>query len=555
MKKGLLTLAIVAIALLCNSVYAYAPIIGDIPDVLIGDREDNPTSPAADLNFFRFTNAFNFDKYVTSDPSDPDAGTTYPQCVRWSFLTLEPSDVIKINAIATLADASESIQPDLVGKELTAWPNTDPIPVEGRATSWASFRDLVDSPEGSGPPWADPTTPLDTIVTIYASNGSKTDSVQINVKANIGSGPDMPDALTGVGPILVKSWLTPYTEGWIKSLVGIPDGTYLGRNTDGSPFYVGVHGNTGGDPTGAGSLTQNVWCSWESPLADVPYVANNVYRIQYKISSTQTDVTKVPNCRLLSEFAWVGGMAFAGGNRVGKGLFAPDADGNTYNVYVGPPDLTAAGVTNIRVKFEVIDFDANESGVNRLEEAEVRRFPTPDKAAGTLENTYQTTWTGWIPLTLGSPFGNATVGSTGGNLYIQTAATPIAPVAGQIDYGMWTLGASASGESFEAAKLYRCVYTLQKSASGDQIGKVRLLNASNKGDWSSKIALLVDQTSVHMPSTTGTEYSNWYETMPQLYGTPADNKMSYMFDISDGKSTQFGRCYLTKVELISYDIP
>jgi hypothetical protein len=117
MKRGLLTLTIVAIALLCSSVYAYAPVIGNIPDIIIGDMEDNGTSCGlTDLNFFRFTDAFNFDEYVTAETGDPDAGTTYPQIVRWSFLATN-TGLLKINGIATLADASESIEPGL--KELT----------------------------------------------------------------------------------------------------------------------------------------------------------------------------------------------------------------------------------------------------------------------------------------------------------------------------------------------------------------------------------------------------------------------------------------------------
>ena len=94
----------------------YAPIILALPDIIIGDAEDNPTSGVPDINLFRFSDAFN--------------------------------------------------------KELTNFPNNDPVGSEGRYSSWASFYDLVDSPPDSGPPWGNPTeaTALATIITIYCSN-------------------------------------------------------------------------------------------------------------------------------------------------------------------------------------------------------------------------------------------------------------------------------------------------------------------------------------------------------------------------------------------------
>nr|HQH12815.1 hypothetical protein [Candidatus Sumerlaeota bacterium] len=95
MKKGLiLTLATVAVALLSTVGYGYAPIIGNIPDVIIGDKDD-PIGSTEDLYFFRFTNAFNFDDYLSKHPNDEDQSTTN---VRWSFLASDPG-LLLINGI------------------------------------------------------------------------------------------------------------------------------------------------------------------------------------------------------------------------------------------------------------------------------------------------------------------------------------------------------------------------------------------------------------------------------------------------------------------------
>jgi hypothetical protein len=288
----------------------------------------------------------------------------------------------------------------------------------------------------------------------------------------------------------------------------------------------------------------------------VAYVANNVYRIQYVISSTQTDITKVPNCRLLTYFKSPTATIMAGGNRVGKGLFPPDADGNAYNVYIGPPDLTAAGATFLEVNFEVIDFDNNESGVNTMDECHICRFATPDKSDGTLVKTY-TTWTGfssYLGAQLGTTFASATVGSTGAGLFIQTPA-PV--TSGRIVWAQWSRAADGTSEIFEADKLYRSVYTMHKGASGDNIGKIRMINGDQAGDWNAKIALIPDQVQNHMPQTTDTEYSVWIESMPALYGSPNEinNTMSYMFDTTDGSALQGGQLFLSQIELYSYDIP
>jgi hypothetical protein len=546
MKRGLLTLAIVAIALLCSSVYAYAPLVQPIPDVWIGDQEDNPTSGVPDINFFRFSDAINFDKYVKKDPLDEDQSTTN---VRWSFLATA-TGLLSINGITTLDSEADSLQPDLVGKELTSWPNNNEMKPDGRDSSWADFRDFVDSPEGLGPPWLDPTeaTCLDTFITIYASNGAKATSTNVNVRANVKDGiVHLPDVLSG-GLIHVISYPNPADEGWTYTF---PDGLHLGYS-GADPFYVATHHTSGGSMGVDGSTTRFVYGIWESPADEIAYVADNVYRIQYTIRTSEPDTNKVPNCRLLTDFVATGVLAFSGGNRLGRGLFAPDTDGNVYNVYVGPPDLTAAGITNLKVKFEVIDFSPDEQGTNWLDNVEVDRFPTPDKTAGTLVKSFasQPDFSTWSSLTLGTPFGPATVGSNATGLFVQTPG----PVTGQLNYGNWSLSASGSTESFEAGRLYRCIYTLQ-SAQQTTIGQIRLINANTVNDWSAKIALVPNQVQTQMPPAGGADYSVWFGTLPQLYGDPANNKMSYLFDVADGQLAQIGTCYLTKVELYYYAVP
>jgi hypothetical protein len=562
----MITLVTVAIALLCNGTFAYAPIIGAIPDVYIGDEEDN-AGHTIDLNFFRFSDAFNFDLYVSKDPNDDDQSTTN---VRWSFMTSgAATDLITINGINTIASSSEALMPDLVSKELTSYPNNDATP---RATSWADFYDLVDSPGGEGAaPWIDPLTnpdpdaPLDTMITIYASNGTKADSRTIMVKAHIDSAEvDMPDKLSGGWPPAlthVVTWSSPATDGWTKS--GPADGFLVTADT--GDFYIATRTTSGGS-IGAETRTDgaSVWGPWDAPT--FTYVADQVWRARYTCRTTQTDGTKVPGLRLYMQFVntATSTLAVAGGNRVGTEAalaspFVADADGETYAVYVGPPDLSGTDVNSVKVQFEVIDFATNEEGTNYLDSCDVYRFDKPDKALGTLEKTYTPTdmQAEWSSVAFSSPFGSATVGSNSTGLFITTPATVSAPVAGNIDVGLWSRGASSGTVSFEADKLYRCVYTLSVSSAGEQAtaAKARVYNASQTGTYSALLELVTDQTQAHMPDTSGKEYDVWFETLPTLYTDANRNQMSFNFDISDGSNTQQGTMYLEKVDLYYYSIP
>jgi len=552
MKKGLiLTLATVAVALLSTVGYGYAPVIGPIPDILIGDREDNASS--VDLNFFRFTNAFNFDNYVTHQTGDEDQSTTN---VRWSFVA-DAAGLLTINGIETLSDASEAIEPNLVGKELTAWGNNSAVP---RATSNATFRDIKDSPLSGTPPFPNPTDPLDTQITIYASNGSKASSKTIAVKANIQTGQmDMPDGYSETQIVHVKLWDRP-ADTWNQGSYQGLGGTFINA-VDGA-FYIASGVTTSGGAVGAAGRSgtgPGAYGPWYSPISnDVPYVANQVYRAKYTIHTSQTDQAKVPNTRMsmqVGKGTGTGDLVAYGAVRLGKSApFTPTATPRTYNVYFGPPDVSAnTEVTALRLAFEVIDLDPAEEGSNFMDQVDVERFPTMDKSAGTLVQTMAppagfSAWTGSTAMPL---FGTATLTNNTSGLTISTPTT-VSGTAG-LNYGQYTIAAASSPVSYVADKLYRCIYTLSSTAS--KPGKIRIINNNNTGAWSADMELDNNWAATAMPTASAKEYSVWFETLPQLFTAPADNKMTFMFDVADGTVAQSGAVLLSKIELYYYDIP
>lgn len=147
MKKGL-TLALGTIVLAWASVsgYANAPIISNVPDVVISDQEDNDgiTGATVDINFFRYLNAFNIMAYTQDDD-------TTPTSLVWGF---------QEDANGTNKDLSINGKTELSDAEVTgaasAWTNKIVGSGSGNSFLW-SFRNILWSPPNR-PTIGDPNT-------------------------------------------------------------------------------------------------------------------------------------------------------------------------------------------------------------------------------------------------------------------------------------------------------------------------------------------------------------------------------------------------------------
>jgi len=352
------------------------------------------------------------------------------------------------------------------------------------------------------------------------------------------------------------NWDAPADQGWIKPLP-LPDGTVI--NDPAISFKIADHVISDFSVGIAGSTEDYVYGLWESPPSETAYIPGNVYRIRYTISTTQTDPSRVPNLRLFAEFIADGDkLVVAGGNRLGAGPFAPDSDGETYNVYLAPPDLSSMGHVDLKVRFELIDFSDTEEGINYLDEIMVERFPVPEKSEGILLSSYATPqeFSCWRPVILASPFGAVTLGLDGGGLFINTPGPKTNP---SYNLGIWTLPHEDSFISFEADKLYRAVYTLSVPSQEDHdtVGKIRMFNQNNGGEWSALLNLVPDHLRDHIPTTGGSEYSVFFESMPRLFTGDESwkNRINASFEIQDGQEAQMGTVYLNKLEFYEYDIP
>lgn len=219
MNKGLKTTLLAAVASLAgiSSSYAAAPVIGSIPDICIGDADDN--IGATDNNYFVFTNAFRFDDVV----SDAD---TADSALLWSFdegdnpdnaadttawFNINGKAPVHVGALAQAGDTSQTLE------------HLSPASAnELRSVSdWASFRDVVLSPGSGGlttgfnPSAADIAThQKGKTVTLWVSDGSTAVFKDIVVKVV----DDAADAVSGASYVPeAENEFAAGAEGWVPS--------------------------------------------------------------------------------------------------------------------------------------------------------------------------------------------------------------------------------------------------------------------------------------------------------------------------------------------------
>jgi len=149
MKKGLLTTLLAAAASVSGiqAVYAAAPTISPLPDIIIGDAEDN-NGGLTDNNYFVYTNAFNLDSRASDDATpvgqllwsfgegDPPAGSTGANLTS-NWFTVNGKPPIGNNSAATAAALAAGAQHQQANNIRSV-------------SQFATFRDVILSP-GNGP--------------------------------------------------------------------------------------------------------------------------------------------------------------------------------------------------------------------------------------------------------------------------------------------------------------------------------------------------------------------------------------------------------------------
>jgi len=246
MNKGLLTTLLAAAASVSGiqAVHANAPTILPLPDVIIGDGENNGGS--TDNNYFVYTNAFKLDDKAFDAP-----GETATSSLMWSFseaayadngadsttqwfmingknpLSVGNANVASGAALAVNPSAVPNTQAPSAGAGSGGSKNLRETNADGYDHSWASFRDIVLSPgwgplvTGFNPSAANKTDHArGKIVTMYVSDGQNVVSDSIVVKS-------VDSALDAVSAPIAYSKkrdnkFTTGTENWTEAFPGAP---------------------------------------------------------------------------------------------------------------------------------------------------------------------------------------------------------------------------------------------------------------------------------------------------------------------------------------------
>lgn len=416
MKKGLYTALLATAAMFAgiSSSYASAPVISSLPDVCIGDGDENPGG--TDNNFFRFTNAFRFDDYVS------DADSTVSELL-WSFdegdepspggtdqyFTINGNNPIHVGAVAAAGgDPLDHLNP-----------GADELRADGE---WADFRDIVLSPgPGTGPFTPSPGDlaqhDVGKVVTFWVSDGTNvtSQSIVVNICDNEN------DQISG-GFIVTWENVNDFTSaaGWVQT-----------RGNSVNPLMTAVHDTTNGEldaTVGPNSLPTNFYDgAWSNNHRIIGWLegnqlddgldnlhlsygeaGTNFVRVKYSLyaSGVAGDLNKVPNLRLrvTSRFAFgavvdvLHHQFFDTANNPISDDLTPSTNSGTPSVYrvdMDPPETLPYVVANpnegLQRMWEAFapGYEPVQEGTINMTESSIGTYPAYDLTSGAnLVKTY-----------------------------------------------------------------------------------------------------------------------------------------------------------------------
>jgi len=219
-----------------------------------------------------------------------------------------------------------------------------------------------------------------------------------------------------------------------------------------------------------------------------------------------------------------------------------------YACYFAPILSGDMGVT-----FDMLDFDAGQSGTHYVDQVTVEQFPDP--AAGTAVKTYSSTadFANWAFLT-NVGFGPVTSGVGTNTLSISST-----PLANSSNFGWWQSSGTANELTYVADKLYRATYTLTATdADRDDLPQVRLRIQNEDGQMTAAMELNSQGLGGPgaMPALAGTDYELYFET-PTLPGSPTTGQDGFIvtIDMLDFNAAQGGTITLDSVAVDYLTIP
>jgi hypothetical protein len=521
MKKGLFLTLVLSIALIASSSFGYAPEIGNIPDVVIGNCDESGNFWTTDVKMFRFSNAFKFDDYVTDNDSTPSTD------LKWCFIE-QVSGYLAINDKLELDTGSEDPYAPPGAKELRA------------GNEYASFRDIMASPPSfdaavqSGTEKY-PGAPLcDQFVTFWVvDQDSNADSKTIYVKSI-----DCEVDALSAGAEFVGSY------GFDTDSETFAAATFTGYSLPTSRQEAGRIGlQTGG-------AAANVFGFWQTPSDEIAYQANRVFRARYSLQrdTALTNADDMPSMRL----RWITNN-FAGSasyyiNSISPFDMVPPVEPSEkdYTSYFYPAtDTGGLGLT-----IDVLDFSP-EGGTVWCTGIEVEKI---DRSFlnSTAVKTYDTDFNTWSFNPNFGAFGNVTsTGSTANELVL------ISTVADAANAGFHQSPANDMAYA-TTPQLYRAAFDVKRAGADAMAVPAIRLRAFNEDNQ-----IVAEYNINHgnapgpgSPPQTAKTFEVYWDT-PTLPASPTTDQDGFRvaFDMLDFSNLEGDTITLEKVAIEYNPIP
>jgi len=479
MKKLATAFAVMACVMGSASVFAKAPIIAGVPDIVIGDREDNVLT--VDNNWFRYANAINVLDYVT-DVDSPDSDLLF------TFVEQTTSKDLGIRVEAASATVSQldaldsaTVVADWTGHEITNY--------GGTRDYLLTFVDLIRSPEPYG------SVPYPAPAKVGGGTAGETEVVDLGWHNTEGSGTlqdasrlvwiyvaDDPlasgadrvdnDAITvisrnygydnranGISPVFADGFANGAgTSGaadiWVSStFAGMTAGTAAqGSGTSGGNGYVSLASATATTNGYARwTLTNNVAPGgnpvYTAYVGAIPYITPGpgeslIYCARFTMSQNQAAPGSIPGVRfgayqvglLVSDVVGLGPYAGAAAN------LQPQTPAQNVNVVYksvwsaneGAPEFSkldySATVPGVDMRgynlfFDILDLSAVQGGTYTLSNVDVVTAPRPANVTAAATETDFRTTAGWA--SQGSAFTTITMNvASGAGISVTDTGTP-----------------------------------------------------------------------------------------------------------------------------------
>jgi len=326
MRKGFKSLLTVAVALLGLKAMAMAPVIGTVPDVIIGDAEGGTAN-----NKFVYPNAINLKNLVTDDSTSAGA-------IAWTYSN--PGAHYELNAhVRTDGTAADLINPSATYNIVAGADDADSTDSD---LFTVTFRNIITSPLPAQASYPDPgaSYPSGVVtdgqtITLVASDGSTTSQKSFRAyTVNDGN-----DALSG-NPQGVRAYTNDFTtgsNGWIHytAVPGLDTAVTLSNGANGLCADAAAQGaNINGWASQASYTGSNATYNTVS-LTD-----NAVYRARMTVStSAQPGLTPLWYFTADNSLQWYGDsfIFFDNGVNPTAGANTPSSTGSTFECWVNAP--------------------------------------------------------------------------------------------------------------------------------------------------------------------------------------------------------------------------